>query len=90
MDLAARIADRLYILKKGSVIAEGEPRDIFYDSALLEEARLKPPEPVLFYQSIVKEGILGNGLRPIRRDEISSLFKKRRETIDLSEKSSSH
>jgi cobalt/nickel transport system ATP-binding protein len=90
MDLAARIADRLYILKKGSVIAEGEPRDIFYDNALLEESRLKPPEPVLFYQSVVKEGILENGLRPIRRDEISSLFKKRRETIDLSEKSSSH
>jgi cobalt/nickel transport system ATP-binding protein len=90
MDLVARIADRLYILKKGSIIAEGAPRDIFYDNALLEEARLKPPEPVLFYQSIVKEGILESGLRPIRRDEISSLLKRRVEKINLSEKSSGH
>jgi cobalt/nickel transport system ATP-binding protein len=89
MDLAARIADRLYILKKGSVIAEGDPRDIFYDNAVLEEARLKPPEPVIFYQSLVREGILESGLRPIRRDEVSSLFTRRREAIDISEKSSS-
>jgi cobalt/nickel transport system ATP-binding protein len=90
MDLAARIADRLYVLKKGSVIAEGDPRDIFYDNAVLEEARLRPPEPVVFYQSLVKEGILESGLRPIRRDEVSSLFKRRSETIGISEKSSSH
>jgi cobalt/nickel transport system ATP-binding protein len=85
MDLAARIADRLYILKKGSVIAEGAPRDIFYDNALLTEARLKPPEPVAFYLSLVKEGILEGGLRPVRRDEVSSLFKKRKEMIDITE-----
>jgi cobalt/nickel transport system ATP-binding protein len=89
MDLAARIADRLYVLKKGSVIAEGNPRDIFYDSALLEEARLKPPEPVIFYQSLVKEGILESGFRPIRRDEVSSLFQRRKEVIGISERSSS-
>lgn len=89
MDLAAGIADRLYILKKGSVIAEGGPRDIFYDNAVLEEARLKPPEPVIFYKSLVKEGILESGLRPIRRDEVSSLFTRRREAIGISEKSSS-
>jgi cobalt/nickel transport system ATP-binding protein len=82
MDLAARIADRLYILKKGSIIAEGSPKDIFYDSALLEEARLNPPEPVAFYQSLVKEGILQGGLRPVRRDEVTSLF-RRSETMTL-------
>jgi cobalt/nickel transport system ATP-binding protein len=89
MDLAARIADRLYVLKKGSVIAEGNPRDIFYDNVLLEEARLKPPEPVIFYQSLVKAGILESGFRPIRRDEVSSLFQRRKEVIDISERSSS-
>jgi cobalt/nickel transport system ATP-binding protein len=84
MDLAARIADRLYILKKGTIITEGGPRDIFYDDAVLKEARLKPPEPVVFYKSLVKEGIVKGGLRPIRRDEVSSLF-ERRETIGISE-----
>ena len=88
MDLAARVADSLYILRKGSVIAEGDPRDIFYDNALLEEARLKPPEPVIFYQSLVKKGILESGLRPIRRDEVSSLFKGKREITGIPDKSS--
>jgi cobalt/nickel transport system ATP-binding protein len=89
MDLAARIADRLYILRKGSVIAEGDPRDIFYNDALLEEARLKPPEPVIFYHSLVKKGILESGLQPIHRDEVISLFTKRMETIGIGEKLSS-
>jgi cobalt/nickel transport system ATP-binding protein len=89
MDLAARIADRLYILRKGSTIAEGSPRDIFYNNALLEEARLKPPEPVVFYQSLVKEGILESGHQPIRRDEVSSLLKRGKEAIGISATSSS-
>ncbi|HVP93036.1 MAG TPA: ATP-binding cassette domain-containing protein [Acidobacteriota bacterium] len=89
MDLAARIADRLYILRKGSVIAEGDPRDIFYKDALLKEARLKPPEPVVFYHSLVKKGILESGLQPIHRDEVISLFTKRMETIGIGEKLSS-
>lgn len=89
MDLAARIADRLYILRKGSVIAEGDPRDIFYKDALLKEARLKPPEPVVFYHSLVKKGILESGLQPIHRDEVISLFTKRMETIGIAEKLSS-
>jgi cobalt/nickel transport system ATP-binding protein len=88
MDLAARIADRLYILRKGSIIAEGSPRDIFYDEAVLEKARLKPPEPVVLYQSLVKEGILKAGLRPIRRDEVNSLFKGQGETVCVSEEGS--
>jgi cobalt/nickel transport system ATP-binding protein len=86
MDVAARIADRLYILRKGNVIAEGRPQDIFYNGALLEEARLKPPEPVVFYHSLVKKGIVESGLQPIRRDEVISLLAKRRETISISEK----
>jgi cobalt/nickel transport system ATP-binding protein len=87
MDLAGRIADRLYILKKGSIIAEGNPRDIFYNNTLLHQARLKPPEPAVFYQSLVQEGILESGFRPIRREELNSLFKKKKEMIDMLERS---
>jgi cobalt/nickel transport system ATP-binding protein len=89
MDLAARIADRLYILRKGSIIAEEGPNDIFYDDAVLKDARLKPLEPVVFHKSLFEEGILKGGLRPIRRDEVGSLF-KRMETIGISEKPISH
>jgi len=86
MDLAARIADRLYVLRKGSVIAEGSPQEIFYNDALLGEARLKPPEPVVFYRSLVKKGILESGLQPIRRSEVISLLAKRREAISTTER----
>jgi cobalt/nickel transport system ATP-binding protein len=76
MDVAARIADRLYVLKKGSVLAEGSAKDIFYNDALLDEARLKPPEPVVFYRSLVREGVLEEGIQPIHHDEVISLLKR--------------
>ena len=41
LDLAAQIADRICIVKSGSIIAEGTPSEIFYDSELLEEAGLE-------------------------------------------------
>jgi cobalt/nickel transport system ATP-binding protein len=86
MDLAARIADRIYILKKGSILAEGGPKDIFYDDALLEEARLKPPESVVFYRSLVREGVLEDGLRPIKREDVVSLLKLKMKTKVASER----
>lgn len=76
MDVAARIADRLYVLKKGSVLAEGSAKDIFYNDALLDEARLKPPESVAFYRSLVREGVLEEGIQPIHHDEVVSLLKR--------------
>jgi cobalt/nickel transport system ATP-binding protein len=77
MDLAARISDRVYILKKGVVLAEGVPRDLFYDEGLLREARLKPPEVVGVYKSLAKDGVLDDGSRPIRREELLSLIEER-------------
>src|SRR5512136_2077720 len=35
MDMAARLADRICIVKDGSIIAEGKPGDILYDDDLL-------------------------------------------------------
>jgi cobalt/nickel transport system ATP-binding protein len=43
LDLAARIADRVCLVRKGSVSAEGTPAEIFYDEELLQETGLKPP-----------------------------------------------
>ena len=77
MDLAARISDRVYILKKGVVLAEGTPKDLFYDEGLLQEARLKPPEVVGIYKTLVKDGVLDDGSRPIMRDELLSLIEGR-------------
>lgn len=43
MDMAARIADRVCIVKQGGIIAEGTPEDILYNEALLASAGLELP-----------------------------------------------
>jgi len=86
MDLAARIADRLYILKNGSILAEGYSKDIFYNDALLKEARLKPPESVVFYRSLVREGVLKDGFQPIHSDEVMSLLKRKMKDKDIAKR----
>ncbi len=77
MDLAARIADRLYVLKKGSVIAEGSPRTIFYDQKLLEDASLKPPSAVQMYRALFEEGIITQPAQPLSPDDLFLLLKER-------------
>ncbi len=49
VDLAARIADRACIIKKGCIIAEGPPRDIFYDRGLMDGAGLCIPKVAEIY-----------------------------------------
>jgi cobalt/nickel transport system ATP-binding protein len=49
LDLAARIADRVCLIRNGSVCAEGTPAEIFYELALLGETGLKPPQIVQLY-----------------------------------------
>jgi cobalt/nickel transport system ATP-binding protein len=50
LDMAARLADRVCILKGGSTIADGPPRDIFYDRRVIGEAGRCPPRVVEIYQ----------------------------------------
>ena len=50
LDLAARIADRICLVRKGSVFAEGKPAEIFYDEELLKETGLLPPQIVKVYR----------------------------------------
>ena len=51
LDLAARIADRVCLVRKGSVFAQGTPAEIFYDEELLQETGLKPPQIVRVYRA---------------------------------------
>ena len=53
----AVIADRVYLLKEGRIIAQGSPRDILTDRALLREAGLLPPLPVQLYHDLRDAGI---------------------------------
>lgn len=53
----AVIADRVCLLKEGRIIAQGSPRDILTDRALLGEAGLLPPLPVQLYHDLRDAGI---------------------------------
>lgn len=54
LDMAARISDRVCIVKDGSIIAEGRPSSIFYDKNLIEKSGLRQPNVVQIYEGIKK------------------------------------
>jgi len=61
LDLAARVADRICLVRQGSVFAEGVPDEIFYDEVLLQETGLKPPQIVQVYLAYCQTlGIIAN------------------------------
>jgi cobalt/nickel transport system ATP-binding protein len=74
LDLAAQIADRICIVKSGSIIAEGTPAEIFYNSELLEEAGLKKPKIVQIYDEFCKSRGLERKNRPVTVVELAKCF----------------
>lgn len=70
LDLAARIADRICIVKGGSVIAEGRPSDIFYNVDLLEDAGLKEPKIVQVYEALCEFKKIEIKRKPVTVEEL--------------------
>lgn len=70
LDLAARIADRICIVKGGSIIAEGRPSEIFYNINLLEDAGLKEPKVVQVYEALCKFKGIEAKRRPVTVEEL--------------------
>ncbi len=70
MDLAARIADRVCLVKQGSVFAEGEPEEVFYNNDLIAEAGLMLPEVVNTYFSYCQRQGINPTERPITREDL--------------------
>ncbi|VVB96472.1 putative branched-chain amino acid transport ATP-binding protein LivG [uncultured archaeon] len=70
LDMAARISDRICIVKEGSIIAEGKPSSIFYDKNLIEMSGLRQPKVAQIYEGITKN--LGVDMEncPITADEL--------------------
>ncbi|HEX9907032.1 MAG TPA: ATP-binding cassette domain-containing protein [Thermoplasmata archaeon] len=52
LDMAARLADRVCIVKDGSIIADGKPEDILYDEELLKKAGLQLPTVAKLYNDL--------------------------------------
>lgn len=70
LDMAARISDRICIVKNGSIIAEGKPSSIFYDKDLMETSGLRQPKVVQIYEGLTKNlGIVMENY-PITTDEL--------------------
>jgi cobalt/nickel transport system ATP-binding protein len=71
LDLAAKVADRICIVKGGSIIAEGTPSEIFYNDRLLESAGLKQPRIIGIYRSILKKAGKTSAECPVKAEELA-------------------
>jgi cobalt/nickel transport system ATP-binding protein len=76
LDFAARVADRICLVKNGSVFAEGTPAEVFYDPALIAEAGLKTPEIVQTYLDYCTALGREPDERPLCRDDLISAIRK--------------
>ena len=73
MDLAARLADRIYVIHQGEIIATGTPKEIFYNIESLNIAGLEQPTIVRFYERLKRENDIKDA-KPINEDELISLI----------------
>ena len=76
LDLAARVADRICLVKNGSVFAEGEPKEVFYDPALIADAGLKVPQVVRVYLEYCAFHGIEPTEHPIRMEELLAVLRK--------------
>ena len=70
LDLAARIADRICLVKNGSVFAEGPPGEIFYDPDLIREAGLTLPSGIQLYLDSCSAMGVAPERRPVRKEDL--------------------
>ena len=75
-NMAGRLADRVCIVRGGSIIAEGPPGDIFYDRSTLIGAGLTPPEVVDIYLKYCdRKGIVPTQ-RPVTMTQLLNVIAK--------------
>ncbi len=70
VDMAARLADRVCLMKRGSIIAEGTPREIFYDDRLVKSTGLCVPQVVRIYNDFCAQTHREPTGRPLSVDEL--------------------
>jgi cobalt/nickel transport system ATP-binding protein len=75
MDLAARIADRIYVIAEGQVIATGTPREIFYNKSVLAMAGLEQPTAARIYESLTKDYSVADA-KPVNESELMMILSR--------------
>jgi len=73
MDMAARLADRVCIVRSGGIIAEGGPREILYDETLMASAGLKLPTVATLFRELGLDD--GKRPRPLSTGELVRILK---------------
>jgi len=73
MDLAARIADRIYVIAEGQVIATGTPRNIFYNKSVLARANLNQPTAVRIYERLCQGGSASD-FKPVKEHDLVKIL----------------
>ncbi|MCJ2533100.1 MAG: ATP-binding cassette domain-containing protein [Candidatus Thermoplasmatota archaeon] len=73
IDMAARLADRVCIVKDGGIIAEGTPEDVLYNEALLTSAGLQLPTVARIFKSMGLESAEGN--KPLTIEDLTQLMR---------------
>ncbi len=76
MDMAARLADRICIVKDGSIIAEGSPREVLYDEQLLISAGLQLPTVARVFRNLNLDFPVDQ--RPLNLDQLMPYLKGKR------------
>lgn len=69
VEAVSQISDRIFILNKGRVVAEGPVREVFSQLNLLREARLQPPTIFQLFNRLVEKGFAGPKNMPLTIDE---------------------
>jgi cobalt/nickel transport system ATP-binding protein len=74
LDLAARLADRVCLVKDGSICAEGTPEEIFYDDTLVKGAGLLHPEVVRIYRTYCEHNHIRADKKPLTVEQLIHLL----------------
>jgi cobalt/nickel transport system ATP-binding protein len=76
-DLAARVSDKVCIVKDGSIVAEGNPVEIFYDRELMDSAGLTPPTTVWMYDRLyMRNGLATKSSLPLKIENLLNILEK--------------
>jgi cobalt/nickel transport system ATP-binding protein len=77
LDMAARLCDRICLVRAGSIVAEGRPQEVFYDEALLREAGLKKPRVAAIYEAICEQTGVPADEKPMTIEELAQLARRK-------------
>jgi cobalt/nickel transport system ATP-binding protein len=67
VDFAYEWADYVYVLHRGKVVAEGEPKEVFQE---VTRANLSPPRVLEFYEALAELGLATPGIQPSNMFEL--------------------